>query len=248
MNKTLLSAICVCLLLACGHPPQEATEEKLCFVADTELTKAYANLILTGDSLKGLLRYETPKAGLSLYEVCTLKGHKEGDTLRLTLITTDTDTGQGLGASRQEVWILQGDMLVSKEENVSGALKKVICDAQASFSAERPTNDAPQTYKLEGMMGASTKIEMLLTAKPNPEDKKTKLWEGYYLPEGQNTKISLKGFATPMGILELEASAEGKVLGKFMMEEDPAYSELLTCIWISADGSKELETVLKAVK
>lgn len=248
MNKTLLLAAFSIFFSACGGSPKEEVEEKFCFVADAQLTKAYANLIIKGNSLQGLLRYETPKAGMNLYEVCSITGQKKGDTLTLTLTTADTDTGQGLGASRKEVWILQGDMLVPKEENVSGVLKKVSCDAQASFSAEAPPNEAPQTYKLEGMMGGTTKIEMLLSAQPNPEDKKTTLWEGYYLAEGKNTKISLKGLSNSMGVLELEASAEGNALGKFMIEADLAHNEQITCIWIDAKDQKELETVLRVVK
>ncbi len=51
-----------------------------------------------------------------------------------------------------------------------------------------------------------------------------------------------------MGLFELEASAEGKTLGKFMIEESFAFHESFACIWLSADGQQELEAVLKAVK
>ncbi len=248
MNSTFAICAFALFFFACNSSPKETEEEKLCFVADTELTKAYANFIVKGNRLEGLVRYETPKAGMTLYEVCSITGSKEGKRLSLTLTTTDTDTGQGLGASRKEVWILQGDSLVQEGTNVSGNLRKVACEENAPFRAEAPAQEVSQTYHFEGTMGAATKIEMFLTAKPHPEDKKNKLWEGYYLVDGQDKKVRLKGLSNAMGLLELEASAEGKTLGKFMIEENFAFNENFACIWLSADGQQELETMLKAVK
>ncbi len=268
MKKVLFVIASMAFLLACGggagekadttqteeeseeNAKSNEAEEKLCFAAEEQLTKAYANFIIQGKTITGMMRYETPKAGMTLYEVGNVKGTKEGDKLTLTFTTVDTDSGQGLGESREEVWTLKGNELIQEEENVTGNLKKITCTENAEFEAEAPKAEAPQSYEFDGLMNVKIKIKMFLTSKPNPEDKKTSLFEGYhyYLTQGKSKKIDLRGIANTMGFLQLDEVVGEKTFGKFMIEQSFNLEEEFTCTWISADGEKEMETVLKPAK
>ncbi|GAB4402913.1 MAG: hypothetical protein OHK0053_27310 [Microscillaceae bacterium] len=266
MKKLFILIIFIQALCACGggrsqeaqdtaqveskETTQEANngaEVRLCFASEAQLTKAYANFIIKGNIVTGTLQYVTPKAGMTLFELCDVNGTKEGNQLKLTLSTVDTDTGQGIGETREENWILKGDVLTQEQEDVVGALSKIVCDEDASFKAEAPKDGEAQSYELDGVMDGKIKIKMHLSARPNPEDKKTTLFEGYYyyLSQGKDKKIDLKGIANTMGFLPLEEVVDGKTFGKFMIDQSFNIGEGLECIWISADGKKEMQTVLK---
>lgn len=273
MKKVLFIVTSMVFLVACGGGSKEkeksdttqtkekseettedksgGTEEKLCFAAEEQLTKAYANFIIKGKTVTGMMRYETPKAGMTLYEVGNVKGTKEGDKLTLTFTTVDTDTGQGLGESREEIWMLKGDELTQEEENVTGNLKKITCAENAEFQAEAPKAEDPQSYELDGVMNGKLKIKMFLTSKPDPEDKVTTIFEGYYyyLSQGKGKKIDLKGYSNARSVMAMELNevVGEKTFGKFMIEGMP-FGEEFTCTWVSADGKKEMKTVLKPAK
>jgi hypothetical protein len=230
-----------------------ATEEKRCFFSKTQFHNAYANFILKGNTVTGMMRYETPKAEMTLYEIYNVKGIKTGDKLTLTLTVIDTDTGQGLGNTMEGVWIMKGDELSPIQEDVYGVLKKTTCKENALFKAEAPEVVAPQSYEFDGLMNGKIKIKMFLTSKPNPEDKKTILYEGYYyyLNQGKDKKIDLKGITNTMGFLQLDEVVGEKTFGKFMIEQAFNLSNLgeeFTCTWVSADDKKQMKTVLTSAK
>jgi hypothetical protein len=222
-------------------------EQKLCFVSEEQLTKAYANFILKGNTVSGTFRYETPKAGMTLFELSNVKGTKDGDKLTLTFSIVDNDEGKGIGESREEIWFMKGDELSPKEENVAGNLKKTACAENAEFKAETPKNEAeaPQSYEFDGVMDGKVKIKMFLTEKPNPEDKKEKIVEGYYyyLSQGKDKKIDLKGSTDVMLVSRINEVVGEKTFGRFTGSINNG-----DFVWTSADGKKEMKVVVTPSK
>ncbi|MCU0445595.1 MAG: hypothetical protein MUE85_11830 [Microscillaceae bacterium] len=225
--------------------------EKLCFFSKTQFHTVSANLIIKGNTVTGMMRYITPKAGAPLYTIYNVKGTKTGEKLALTLTVIDNETGQGLGELWEGVWIMKGDELSPEKEDVSGVLKKMTCAENASFEAKAASETiAPRSYEFDGLMNGKIKIKMFLTSKPNPEDKRTILYEGYYyyLSQGKDKKIELKGVTNVFNFLQLDEVVGEKTFGKFMIEQAFTLDEEFTCTWISADDKKQMQTVLKSAK
>lgn len=273
MKKTSLLPLILTLFMSCGGGTQENNNtasdstqnqentqtseenrdagEKLCFASEGPTTFGYSFLIIQGNQVKGRMRTETPKAGMTLYEECSVSGTKEGETLKLTLTTVDTDEGQGIGDTRQENWILKGDELTLPDDNLIGLQKKISCEG-AYFEAKAMEAAEPQSYELDGLMDTKLKIKMFLNVKPSEEDKKMLDCEGYYyyISQGKDKKIDLKGsyLFGPFTPLELFEKQGDKSFGKFMIDASTNFGSEFECVWISADGKKELKTTFKPAK
>jgi hypothetical protein len=229
-------------------------EEKLCYYS-TSGAFVSLNLIIQGNTVTGSThRGSTPGRILEYSNI--KEGVKSGNKLTLSFITVDTETGQGIGETYQEVWLMKGDGLVPEAEGDEASvyavpLEKTDCNESTKFKYEASKAEAPQSYELDGVMNGKIKIKMFLTAKPDPEDKVTTIFEGYYyyLSQGKDKKIDLKGYSNGRSVMAMELNevVGEKTFGKFMIEGLP-FGEEFTCTWVSADGKKEMETVFKPVK
>lgn len=225
-------------------------EERLCF-ASQGMTNGTCNLIIKGEEVTGRMLRSTPKAGMVLYEDCNVTGKKAGNKLTLTFTVVDNDRGNGIGNTYEEVWFMDEKKLYQEEDNVTGPLKKVVCDEYAKFEAQVMEEMIPEeTYEYDGLMDGKIKIKMTLTTKPNPEDKKEMLCEGnyYYVKQGKDKKIDLKGYYAP-GLLPLHLfeMVGPKEYGKFIIDSMTDFSSEFTCTWVSEDEKTELETVFTPI-
>jgi hypothetical protein len=231
-------------------------EEKLCYYTNAGMFVSLS-LIIKGNTVTGsTARGSTPSR---IEEFGNIKeGTKQGNKLILTFVLVNTRTGKGIGETYQEVWVMKENQLVQElkegEEmrySISEPLEKETCNESTRFSYETPKAEAPKSYEYDGVMNGKLKIKMFLTIKPNPEDKSITLFEGYYyyLSQGKDKKIALKGqrsIHSPMALVLNEVEGE-KTFGKFMIEGFE-FSEELTCTWLSADDKKQMQTVLTPVK
>jgi hypothetical protein len=229
-------------------------EEKNCYYSPSGAFVSL-NLIIKGGAVSGSTQRGSTPGRISEYANIK-EGTKNGNKLTLTFITVDTETGQGIGETYREVWLMKGDGLVPEAEGDEASvyavpLEKTKCEESAKFNYEASKAEAPQSYELDGVMNKKIKIKMFLTAKPDAEDKSITLYEGYYyyLNQGKDKKIALKGARSMRSPapLELNEVVGEKTFGKFMIEGFE-FSEEFTCTWVSADGKKEMQTVFKPTK
>jgi hypothetical protein len=229
-------------------------EEKLCYYS-TSGAFVSLNLIIKGSAVSGSAKRGSTPGRISEYSNIK-EGTKSGNKLTLSFITVDTETGQGIGETYQEVWLMKGNGLVPEAEGDEASvyavpLEKTNCEESTQFKYEASKAEAPQSYEFDGVMNGKIKIKMFLTIKPDAEDKSMTLYEGYYyyLNQGKDKKIALKGarsVRSPMA-LELNEVVGEKTFGKFMIEAFELNEEF-TCTWLSADGKKEMKTVFTPVK
>ena len=189
---------------------------------------------------------------MSLYTNYNIEGTRDGNDLDLTFSVTDSDSGNDIGESHTENWIINGDKLVSSDESpFLNNLQKEECAEGMSFQNEVAEIDtAPATYYYSGKIDDKLEVKMVLNRSVDPEDPKIDIIKGYYyyLSQGEDKKITLEGsinyeVVMPSFLIEV---ADGKEYGRFVhwMAWIQQLGEQINCIWVSADGDKELDVVL----
>lgn len=236
--------------------PENRTEKRLiCAANEDELTKLYMNLEFEGDIIRGVADYVTPKAGFTVFSYYNVEGSRKGDKLDLTLTLTESDNMKGIGESHNEVWILDvaSGTITPDFESVLPPLQIQDCSDEPVLYREAKEADlSARSYDFEGTIDNKLRVKMHLDLEPSAENPTDLMASGYYYYESQGSdkKITLSGSlvdensSMPGFLIEM---ADGKEYGRFVVDPGTDVSQGFSCIFVSADGEKELDVDLERI-
>lgn len=230
---------------------------KMCFYGEGNMANSSVNLLITGDKVQGMMYFEIPKAGSTIYSISNIEGAKEGNKFMLTMTEADNDRGEGIGKTSKAVYYLENDQLISEEEknnpdgDVDGILKKTTCSDGVKFSAEIKKVDlSPVEYKLKGQITGGKSFTMNLTGTPNPDEPKEISYTGEYaFTDTPDEKVKISGVMPSMGMMPMfleDDKGRGDIF-KFVIELGSDFSNKVYGLWLDAEAN-EVEVVIEPVQ
>lgn len=232
------------------------TETTMCFEAKG-LTIVSTNFRINGDQVTGTHYVRTPKAGMELYANYNLKGTKKGNNIDVDMTLIASNNMFGIGETSKMSWVIQGGKLVNpkRPDDLGGTQEKIACAEGTLFELkpEKTSGEDPFSgkYNLSGTINGNLKIKMFIETSKGSEPGYT-AYNGwyYYVSQGPDKKIELKGEIPGAGIMdgEVKEFTNGNHTGSFMIPAATDLKDGLDCQWTDVAKKKALEVSLKVDK